>query len=65
LAYTKTTSLDLTGISGNFTVEWFNPLTGGKLLKGSVKSVKGGKVVELGKAPSGNSQDWVVLVKKN
>ena len=64
LAYTKTTSLDLKSISGDFTVEWFNPVTGGKLLKGNTKSVKGGKVVPLGNPPSKTNQDWVVIVKK-
>ncbi|MBV5348679.1 DUF5060 domain-containing protein [bacterium] len=64
LAYTKTTSLDLTGISGDFTVEWFNPVLGGKLLKGSEKIVKAGKMVALGNAPSKADQDWVVVVRK-
>jgi len=64
LAYVNTSKLDLTGESGDFTVEWFNPVLGGKLLKGSVKSVKAGKVVELGKAPKGNNHDWAVIVRK-
>lgn len=64
LAYVNTSNIDLTNESGEFTVEWFNPITGGDLQKGSVKSLKGGKVVELGKAPKGNSQDWVVIVRK-
>jgi hypothetical protein len=64
LAYAKTTSLDLTGTTGNFTVEWFNPVLGGKLLKGSVKTLKAGKIVELGNAPSKADQDWVVVVRK-
>jgi len=64
LAYTKTTTLDLTGISGDFTIEWFNPVLGGKLLKGSVKTVTAGKMVKLGNAPSKADQDWVVVVRK-
>jgi len=64
LAYTKTTSLNLTGITGDFTVEWFNPVVGGKLQKGSVKSVKAGKMVALGNAPSKADQDWVVIIRK-
>ncbi len=64
LAYVKTTTIDLTGVSGEFTVDWFNPMTGGKLLKGRVKSVKGGKVVDIGKAPLANADDWVVVIRK-
>lgn len=64
LAYTPTSTLDLTGVSGDFTVDWFNPLTGGKLLKGSTKNVKGGKVVSLGRAPLKTDQDWLVVVRK-
>jgi len=64
LAYTKTTSLDLTGVLGEFTVEWFNPVLGGKLLKGSVKTVIGGKIVKLGNAPKKSDHDWVVVVRK-
>ena len=64
LAYVNTSSLDLTNESGDFTVEWFNPVTGGNLQKGNVRSVKGGKMVSLGKAPDGNNQDWVVIVRK-
>jgi hypothetical protein len=64
LAYSKTTSLDLTGISGDYTVEWFNPLLGGKLQKGNVKTVKAGKIVALGNAQSKADQDWTVIVRK-
>jgi hypothetical protein len=64
LAYTKTTSLDLTGVSGEFTVKWFNPVLGGKLQNGSVKTVKAGKMVKLGNAPTKADQDWVVVISK-
>ena len=64
LAYVSTSILDLTNATGAFTVEWFNPISGGKLLKGSVKTVKGGTFVELGKAPTSENQDWVVIVRK-
>ena len=64
LAYVSTTTLDLSVDSETFTVEWFNPATGGKLLKGSVKTLKGGKVADLGKAPSKADQDWIILIRK-
>ena len=64
LAYVATSTLDLTNAWDTFSVEWFNPIAGGKLLKGSVKTVKGGGIVDLGKAPSKVAQDWVVIVRK-
>lgn len=64
LAYTKSTTIDLTGVSGDFTVEWFNPATGGKLLNGSPKSIKGGAFVALGNPPSRIGDDWVVMIRK-
>ncbi len=64
LAYSKTTSLDLTGISGDFTIEWFNPMQGGKLQRGNIKTVKAGKIVALGYAQSKADQDWTVIVRK-
>ncbi|MFA5329438.1 MAG: hypothetical protein WC384_16705 [Prolixibacteraceae bacterium] len=48
LACAPSSSLNLTSVSGDFTIDWFNPVTDGKLMKGSVKSVKGGKVISLG-----------------
>lgn len=64
LGYAETTDLDLTGQTGKFTVEWFNPRKGGILGRGKVKKVKGGKVVSLGKAPMEAGEDWLVVVRK-
>ena len=58
-----TTELDLSGASGKFAVQWFNPRTGGATQDGSVKSVTGGGVVALGNPPTDAGQDWVVLVR--
>ena len=57
------TQLNLTGISGSFTVKWFDPRNGGSLKIGSVKKVKGGSSVSLGIAPNDPGKDWVVYVK--
>lgn len=59
-----TTDLDLSGYSGTFSVNWYNPRTGGELQKGSVASIKGGSEVGIGSAPSDDGKDWVALVKK-
>lgn len=56
--------LDLSGASGTFKVQWFNPREGGKLLKGSVKKVRGGSKVTLGEAPADASEDWAILVTR-
>jgi len=64
LGYTSTSQLDLKEVSGKFSVEWFNPRTGGKLKQGSVKSVQGGSVVQLGNPPSDQGEDWLVVVQK-
>ncbi len=64
LADGGTTELDLSGTTGNYTVQWFNPRDGGAMQSGTVPNVQGGDVVDLGKAPEDTNQDWVVLVKQ-
>lgn len=64
LGYTPSTKLDLSTVQGSFTVKWFNPREGGKLLTGKVRSIKGGKVVDLGTPPTNSQEDWVVIVQK-
>ena len=50
--------------SGNYTVQWFNPRTGGALQAGSVKTVQGPGAKPLGRPPADANKDWVVLVKR-
>jgi hypothetical protein len=59
-----TTDLDLSGAKGSFTVKWFNPRAGGKLLNGPVKSVKAGGKVALGAPPSDAGEDWLIVVRR-
>jgi len=56
--------LDLTGVTGAYRVQWFNPRTGGRLATGSVKEVQGGRISSLGLPPSDPWEDWCVLVKR-
>jgi hypothetical protein len=58
------TKIDLTGASGDFSVSWFNPRTGGALATGQVRSVTGGGQVSLGNPPSDAAEDWAVLIRK-
>lgn len=60
-----TTSLDLSGQSGTFRVDWYNPRSGGNLHTGSVAVVNGGEAVALGNAPSSALEDWVVFVRRS
>ena len=55
--------IDLTNASGDFSVQWFDPLNGGELQAGSIKKITAGGVVDLGSPLKMTSQDWVVLVK--
>jgi hypothetical protein len=56
--------LDLSGVKGTFRVKWFNPRTGGKLLNGGVRSVKGGAKISLGAPPAEAGEDWLVVVRR-
>jgi hypothetical protein len=59
-----TGSLNLSGVSGDFTVRWFDPFNGGGLQTGSVMQVTGGGTRSLGDAPATITKDRVVLVKR-
>jgi hypothetical protein len=68
LPNSKSYTLNLNSAKGQFSVQWFNPLTGGALQTGSVKAVTGGEIRSLGNPPEMENnlpaQDWVVLVKR-
>ncbi len=59
-----TTELDMSGASGSFTVQWFNPRSGGPLADASPKSVKAGGKVVLGPPPADAAQDWLVVIRR-
>lgn len=56
-----TTQLNLA--EGAYTVQWYNPRTGGKLQDGSVNKVTGPGTVSLGNPAEDRAKDWAVLVK--
>ena len=58
-----TTDLDLAGVNGDFSVEWFNPRTGGPLLEGDVRRVKAPGIVNVGQPPSDPGADWLAVVR--
>ncbi len=57
-------ALDLSEIAGSFSVDWYNPRTGGALQKGVIQQLEGGNVVNLGTPPTDSDKDWVVLLRK-
>jgi hypothetical protein len=49
---------------GEFSVQWYDPRSGGALQAGSLASVTGGRKVEIGAPPSEPTQDWVALLRR-
>ncbi|MEM9420845.1 MAG: DUF5060 domain-containing protein [Planctomycetota bacterium] len=58
----KPAQLDLTGQSGSFSVQWYNPREGGDLQSGAATSLSGGDWRDLGAPPADAGRDWVVLI---
>lgn len=58
-----TPEIDLGSTAAEFSVEWYNPRTGGALRSGSVTSVKGPGWKAIGPPPEEPERDWVVLIK--
>lgn len=56
------TKINLFGSNSSYTVKWYNPRTGGKLKKGTVRTIKGGGMVSIGFPPD-REKDWVALIK--
>lgn len=60
--------LDLSEIDRKFSVNWYDPLTGGELQKGSIEIIEGGDIADLGTPPkkadeTSGKLDWVALLK--
>jgi hypothetical protein len=49
---------------GSYTVQWYNPRTGGKLQDGSVTKVTGPGMVSLGNPPKDGEKDWAILCRR-
>ncbi len=59
-----TVDLDLSLVSGQFSVSWFDPRNGGVLRQGSVRSVAGGMLRSLGASPGDDAEDWLSIVRR-
>ena len=49
---------------GKYSISWYNPRTGGDLLVGNVKTVKGSGFVSTGYPPGQEGKDWVCLIRR-
>ncbi|MEZ5940384.1 MAG: DUF5060 domain-containing protein [Planctomycetaceae bacterium] len=56
--------LNLKDASGNYSVAWFNPRSGGELKKADIPQVTGGKEVVLGSPPDNQHEDWLIVVRR-
>ena len=60
----STTRLNLQKQTRAYSVQWYNPRTGGELQNGNINSVKGGGQVEIGTPPTDKAKDWIALIRK-
>ena len=58
------TDLDLSQSTGQFSVWWFNPRTGGPLFQGPQESVAGGASVTIDSGKN-EGDDWLAIIRKN
>jgi hypothetical protein len=64
LPWGDVSTIDLRETSGEYSVKWFNPRTGGPLVEGPLKVVHGGKRNRIGLPPSEENEDWVIVIRK-
>jgi hypothetical protein len=57
------TKLDLGDNAGPFTVQWYNPRTGGPLQTGTITEITGPGPASIDSPPAESDKDWVALIK--
>ncbi|MGB0744552.1 MAG: hypothetical protein ACPGSB_08500, partial [Opitutales bacterium] len=57
------TSIDLSGFTGTYSVHWYDPRNGGPLQQTAISEVTGGGNRALGSAPNNTDQDWLIVVR--
>lgn len=57
-------SIDLSNAKGTYSVNWFNPRAGGKLLRGPVEVITGEGSRSIGEPPSDVTDDWLVIIRR-
>jgi hypothetical protein len=61
-AGTQNAKIDLLG-EKTFSVKWFNPRVGGKMMEGTIELLQGKGFQSLGNSPSDIEKDWVVVIQ--
>ena len=59
-------TLDLKEVEGDFSIKWYDPVSGGELQTGSVETISGKGVRKIGSPPANGNpsqKDWVCLIK--
>lgn len=64
MKYGGTTQLDLSESEETYSIQWYNPRSGGNLIPNNPSIVRGGNKIDIGPAPSNAFDDWVVLVSR-
>jgi hypothetical protein len=61
-----TQGISMVGLTGRYSVDWYNPREGGPLATGTVTSIIAGSSapVSYGEAPGSDDKDWVVLLRQ-
>lgn len=57
------TEIDLSDASGEFSVQWFNPRSGGELFDGPSSTLTGGSIQNLDSGKT-DEEDWVAVLRK-
>ena len=58
-------SISMVGLTGRYSINWYNPREGGLLLQGSLTLITAGSTtVSYGDAPGMDDKDWVVLLRR-
>ncbi|MBN2350207.1 MAG: DUF5060 domain-containing protein [Bacteroidales bacterium] len=65
LPFWQKTIINLSAVSGTYTIKWYNPRTGGELIRGSVSGIKGGSDQDIGQPPADTHLDWVAIIQKD
>lgn len=58
-----THTLNLSAVTGNYEVRWYDPRNGGNLQTTATATIAGAGVRSLGVPPSSTTSDWIVLVR--
>ena len=59
-------TISMVGLTGRYSIEWYNPREGGPLMQGSVSLIVAGSItpVSYGDAPGFDDKDWVILIRR-